>query len=72
HSLRPELKLFEHFIARWNDYYKAPTEIANPKLDAYPYLGPGFTFTCRDQKNTKLLHGLFVFNYSAVVSCGIS
>ncbi|MGA5662639.1 NAD(P)-binding domain-containing protein [Bacillus bombysepticus] len=72
HSLRPELKLFERHIARWDDYYNAPADIANRKLDAYPYLGPGFTFTCRDKKDTKLLHGLFAFNYSAVVSCGIS
>ncbi|MFD0587236.1 NAD(P)-binding domain-containing protein [Paenibacillus sp. GCM10027627] len=72
HSLRPELKLFERHIARWDDYYKAPSEIASPKLDAYPYLGPDFTFTCRDNNNPKLLYGLFAFNYSALVSCGIS
>ncbi|WP_028595070.1 flavin-containing monooxygenase [Paenibacillus assamensis] len=72
HSLRPELKLFEPHIARWGDHYHAPPEIANHKLDAYPYLGPDFTFTCRDRKDSKLLHGLFVFNYSAIVSCGIS
>ncbi|RJS62711.1 NAD(P)-binding domain-containing protein [Priestia filamentosa] len=71
-SLRPELKLFERHIARWNDYYNAPDEIANHMLDAHPYLGPGFTFTCRDKKESKHLHGLFAFNYSALVSCGIT
>jgi cation diffusion facilitator CzcD-associated flavoprotein CzcO len=71
-SLRPELKLFERHIARWADYYNAPAEIANHMLDAHPYLGPGFTFTCRDKKDPKLLHGLFAFNYSALVSCGIT
>ncbi|MFD3257291.1 NAD(P)-binding domain-containing protein [Paenibacillus lentus] len=72
HSLRPELKLFERHIARWKDYYHAPADIANPKLDEYPYLGPGFTFTRRDKTDAKLLYGLFAFNYSALVSCGIS
>lgn len=71
-SLRPELKLFERHIARWDDYYNAPVELASHMLDAHPYLGPGFTFTCRDKKDSKLLHGLFAFNYSALVSCGIT
>ena len=68
-ALRPELKLIEKSIARWNDFYQAPKEIANPILDAHPYLSPGFAFL---DQNTKKPHGIFAYNYSALISCGIS
>ncbi|MBT2649518.1 NAD(P)/FAD-dependent oxidoreductase [Bacillus sp. ISL-34] len=71
-ALRPELRLVESYIARWGDRYKVPTEISNDMLDAHPYLSPGFAFTSRDEKVKKRLHGLFAFNYSALISCGIS
>lgn len=71
-ALRPELKLVEGHIARWGDRYKAPEEVANPLLDAHPYLSPGFAFLSRDEDGKKLLHGLYAFNYSALISCGMS
>ncbi|MFJ8247545.1 NAD(P)-binding domain-containing protein [Peribacillus asahii] len=71
-ALRPELRLIENYIARWEDKYKAPEEISNPLLDAHPYLSPGFAFLSRDERNKKFLHGIFAFNYSALISCGIS
>ncbi|MDT3427033.1 cation diffusion facilitator CzcD-associated flavoprotein CzcO [Paenibacillus forsythiae] len=71
-GLRPELRLVESHIARWGDVYDAPAEVANPLLDAHPYLSPGFAFTSRDAEGEALLHGLFVFNYSALASCGLS
>lgn len=71
-ALRPELKLVESHIARWKDRYKAPTGIANPVLDAHPYMSSGFALLARDKEGKKLLHGLFAFNYSAMVSCGLS
>lgn len=71
-ALRPELKLVESHIARWSDRYKAPADTANPLVDAHPYLSPGFGFTSRDEEGRKLLHGLFAFNYSALISCGLS
>lgn len=71
-ALRPELKLVESYIARWSDIYQAPEEIANPMLDAHPYLDPGFAFISRNQEGEKQLHGLFAFNYSALISCGIA
>ncbi|WP_078543299.1 flavin-containing monooxygenase [Litchfieldia alkalitelluris] len=71
-ALRPELKLVEQHIARWEDHYQAPEELANPVLDAHPYLSPGFSFISRDHEGKKSLHGLFAFNYSALISCGIS
>lgn len=71
-ALRPELKLIEKYIARWRDCYKAPPEIANPTLDAHPYLNLGFAFQSKDEEGKKLLHGLFAFNYSALISCGLA
>jgi len=71
-ALRPELKLVESGIARWSDRYKAPEEKAYPLLDAHPYLSSGFAFMGRDKQSQKTLHGLFTFNYAALISCGIS
>lgn len=71
-SLRPELKLLEPHAARWKDRYQAPPETANPLLDAHPYLTPGFALTSRSEEGKRLLHGVFVFNYSALASCGLS
>ncbi len=71
-GLRPELKLVAEHIARWKDRYTAPAETANELLDAHPYLSPGFAFQSRSEAGKKLLHGLFVFNYSALASCGLS
>ncbi|TYP72593.1 FAD/NAD(P)-binding protein [Paenibacillus methanolicus] len=71
-ALRPELALVERHIARWGDRYEAPEGIANPLLDAHPYLSRGFAFQGRDAEGEKKLHGLFSFTYSALVSCGIS
>jgi hypothetical protein len=71
-ALRPELRLVENDIVRWGDCYYAPDDISNQVLDAHPYLSPGFAFTGRDEKGKQRLHGLFAFNYSALISCGIS
>ncbi|OMF98982.1 NAD(P)/FAD-dependent oxidoreductase [Paenibacillus sp. FSL R7-0337] len=71
-ALRPELRQVEPHIARWSDRYTAPAGAANPLLDAHPYLSPGFALQSRDEAGRKLLHGLFVFNYSALASCGLS
>lgn len=71
-ALRPELRLVESHIARWRDRYQAPESIANPLLDAHPYMSSGFALLSRDEPGKKLLHGLFAFNYSAMVSCGLS
>ncbi|MDQ0243530.1 cation diffusion facilitator CzcD-associated flavoprotein CzcO [Bacillus fengqiuensis] len=71
-ALRPELRLIERHITRWGDRHKDPEELSNPVLDAHPYLSPGFAFLSRDEQGKKLIHGLFAFNYSALISCGIS
>lgn len=66
---RPELALVQDRIARWSDRYYSPEP--NPLLDAHPYLGPGFELLARDPDDI-LLHGLFAFNYSALISLGLS
>lgn len=71
-ALRPELRLVEPHIARWKDRYTAPEAQRNAQLDDHPYLSPGFALTSRDADGYKALHGLFVFNYSALASCGLS
>ncbi|QJC51707.1 NAD(P)/FAD-dependent oxidoreductase [Paenibacillus albicereus] len=71
-ALRPELRLVEKHIARWGDRYVPPARTASPTLDAHPYLTPGFAFTSRDPEGEALLHGLYTFNYSALISCGLS
>ncbi|MCM3023092.1 NAD(P)/FAD-dependent oxidoreductase [Bacillus ginsengihumi] len=71
-ALRPELKLVEKHIARWGDCYNPPEKIENPVIDEHPYLSPGFAFLSRDEKGKKMLHGIFAFNYSALISCGLS
>ncbi|MGG6309670.1 NAD(P)-binding domain-containing protein [Paenibacillus macerans] len=71
-SLRPELRLLDRHIARWSDCYQPPAGEGNPLLDRHPYLSPGFAVTARDPEGRKLLHGLFVFNYSALASNGLS
>ncbi|MDQ6422921.1 NAD(P)/FAD-dependent oxidoreductase [Paenibacillus sp. LHD-117] len=71
-TLRPELLLVEGDIARWSDRYEAPPEVASPMLDAHPYLSSGFAFTGRSEEGQRRLHGLFAFNYSVMVSCGLS
>ncbi|WP_404338587.1 FAD/NAD(P)-binding protein [Sphingomonas sp. MMS12-HWE2-04] len=68
-ALRPELALVQDRIARWGDRYRAPEP--NPLLDAHPYLGAGFELLPRDPGDTGL-HGLFAFNYSALISMGLS
>ncbi|ANF96313.1 FAD/NAD(P)-binding protein [Paenibacillus bovis] len=71
-ALRPELRLVADHIARWGDRYQAAPEIRNALLDAHPYLSSGFALQSRQPSGASGLHGLFVFNYSALASCGLS
>ena len=71
-ALRPELAGVAADIARWGDRYAAPAAIANPVIDAHPYLGPGFELQPRTSDAAARLHGLFAFNYSGLISLGLS
>ncbi|MDO7840716.1 FAD/NAD(P)-binding protein [Sphingomonas immobilis] len=71
-GLRPELRLVADHIARWADRYTPPPGEANALIDAHPYLGAGFELLPRDGADAGALHGLFAFNYSALISLGLS
>ncbi|MFA5968823.1 MAG: NAD(P)/FAD-dependent oxidoreductase [Sphingomonas sp.] len=71
-ALRPELRLVADKIARWADRYSPPTGHANALIDAHPYLGPAFELLPRTAGDALALHGLFAFNYSALISLGLS
>jgi cation diffusion facilitator CzcD-associated flavoprotein CzcO len=70
-GLRPELVAVADRIARWSDRYTPPGE-TNALIDAHPYLGPGFELLPRAAEDASALHGLFAFNYSALISLGLS
>lgn len=71
-ELRPELALVKDDIARWRDRYAPPAELARPVVDDHPYLGPGFEFQAKTEAGRERLHGLFAFNYSGLISLGLS
>ncbi len=71
-ALRPELARVRGEIALWRDRYQPDVGERNPALDEHPYLGGGFELTARTEAGRAQLHGLFVFNYSALASLGLS
>jgi cation diffusion facilitator CzcD-associated flavoprotein CzcO len=71
-GLRPELKLVADTIACWADRFTPRAGEANALIDAHPYLGTGFELLPRDPADAPKLHGLFAFNYAALVSLGLS
>lgn len=71
-ALRPELAAVADRIARWRDRHTPAPGTANPVIDAHPYLGPAFELLPRQAEDAAWLHGLFAFNYSALVSIGLS
>ncbi|HWL13186.1 MAG TPA: NAD(P)/FAD-dependent oxidoreductase [Ureibacillus sp.] len=71
-ALRPELKQVEQYITRWGDVYKPSPDMANPVIEAHPYLSKSFAFVPNSEEGKAALYGLFAFNYSALISCGVS
>ena len=71
-ALRPELRYVNQYITRWSDVFTPEAEIANPLVDAHPYLTPEFAFTPNCEEGKAALRGIFSFNYSALISCGVS
>jgi cation diffusion facilitator CzcD-associated flavoprotein CzcO len=70
-SLRPELAGFITDIALWRDRFTS-SEASMPEIDSHPYLGRGFELTGKDEQAARRLKGLFLFNYSALASMGLS
>jgi cation diffusion facilitator CzcD-associated flavoprotein CzcO len=71
-ALRPELAAVAGDIAHWRDVYTAPEGKKNRLVEDHPYLGPAFEFLPKTPEAADRLYGLFVFNYSALVSLGLS
>jgi hypothetical protein len=72
-ALRPELGAVANDIAHWRDRFTPPEgQKHSPLIEDHPYLGPSFEFLPREPEAADRLHGLFVFNYSALVSLGLS
>lgn len=71
-ALRPELAAFVDDIALWRDRHHPAEDRRDPLVDEHPYLGPHFELQGRTPAADRLLHGLFVFNYSALASLGLS
>ncbi len=71
-ALRPELRLVEPGILRWRDTFVPSPEIANPLIDAHPYLGEDFAFLGCNPEAEAIVGGIFPFNYSALINFGIS
>jgi cation diffusion facilitator CzcD-associated flavoprotein CzcO len=76
-ALRPELALVAPAIARWADKVPVPDGIDAPQgirdlIAAHPYLGPAFEFLPLRPDQADQVHGLFAFNYSALLSLGLS
>jgi len=69
-GLRAELAAFVDDIALWGERVDAARP--NPLIDAHPYLGPGFQLTPKTADAAGRLHGLFMFNYAALASLGLS
>ncbi len=71
-ALRPELALVADGIARWSDRHVPDPALASPVLDAHPYLGPDFRLLPRTPADAARVAGLYAFNYSALISLGLS
>ncbi len=71
-TLRPELQDVADEILCWADCYSPPAGTANPVLDAHPYLGQGFEFLPKRAEAADRMYGLFAFNYSGLISLGLS
>ncbi|SFF86315.1 Predicted flavoprotein CzcO associated with the cation diffusion facilitator CzcD [Novosphingobium sp. CF614] len=71
-GLRPELADVADLIARWGDRVTPASGQRNALIDAHPYLGEAFEFLPREGADGARLRGLFAFNYSALVSLGLS
>ena len=71
-ALREELEGLAPRIACWRDRLPKLEGPQHPLVDAHPYLGAGFEFTAKDPADAEAIYGLYSFNYSALVSLGLS
>ncbi len=71
-SLRAELGFWAAEVATWRDRYTPPPGEENPRLAAYPYLGPGQELLERTPGRAPHLAAIHLFDFGATVSFGPS
>jgi len=71
-AMRPELATIHEGILKWSDRYTAPIKLRSELIDNHPYMGSSFQYIGRDNHDNDRLYGLYAFNYSALVSLGLS
>ncbi|NKC30078.1 NAD(P)-binding domain-containing protein [Roseomonas sp. BU-1] len=69
-ALVPELAGCAHNIASWADRYTPPAEEANPRLGAFPYLAPDYSFTERVAGATPWIRDIHLFGIGTTMSFG--
>lgn len=67
-TLAPELKDIADAIALWADRYTPPPQEADERLGRFPYLGPAYEFTGKDQGTAPWLRNIHALNYAAFAS----
>lgn len=70
-SGQPELTRFHGSIVLWRDRYKPAASEEDAASAAYPYLGPGFQFLAREEKDAAYLRNIHCANLAASLSFGI-
>jgi hypothetical protein len=76
-ALEAQLARVAPAIARWADRVPVPEGADAPQaihdlIAAHPFLGPAFEFLPTRPDLVDQVHGLFAFNYSALLSLGLS
>jgi len=69
---RPELAAFGAHIATWADHYTPPPALAQPRLDGFPYLGPGLELVEKTPGTAPFLANIHLFDFGATMSMGPS
>jgi FAD-dependent urate hydroxylase len=71
-GLRPELAAVAPHVRTWRDAYAPPAGQGNPRLERYPYLGPGFELLERTPGEAPWLGRIRLFNFGTTMSFGPS
>ena len=71
-ALRPELAAFADKIALWRDRYTPPPDEEDPRLGAYPYLGPDYAFVEKTPGEAPWLADIHLFGIGSTLSFGPS
>ena len=70
-SAQPELARIHESIALWRDRYQPDVGEADASVGAHPYLGAGFQFLPRDEKQGAFLRNIHCINLAAGASFNI-